>query len=148
MSIRLHKEKGLNPHLTVCPRCGKDSPEILLLGAVNKVYKCLSCNTDYIGRPKKGVCLKCSARVKLDREINDGERLPGNNCDECKEELELFDKVVAEGGIFWKCEDCKQTGVIRAASEMAKAVRKKMDIAPPKPCGVNFTKEECPACNP
>ncbi len=146
--MRLHPKKGLNPHLTVCPRCGKDGPELLLLGAVNKIYKCTPCNTYFIGKPDGGACPKCCVQVQFDRDIHDNEHLPGDHCDECKEELEVFNKVVEEGGIFWKCDDCKQTGVIKAANPLSKAVRKKMEIAAPKPCGVAFTKKECPACNP
>ena len=35
-SIRLHREHGLNPTITVCFICGKDKNEIALLGAAYK----------------------------------------------------------------------------------------------------------------
>lgn len=145
--MQLHPEKGLNPHLTTCPRCGGEGQEILLLGKHNKIYKCPSCGQTHIGRPKKGNCQKCGTVVEFEREIGESERLPGGFCDACKEEIEKFKKVIAEGGIHWKCEECRREGVITHDAPLAAAVRKKLGIFAPDPCGITFTKEECPVCN-
>jgi len=146
--LRLHPEKGLNPHLTVCSRCGGEGREIILLGNQNKVFKCTSCGQVHIGRPKKGLCRKCGNGVEFERDIDDYERLPGDLCDNCKEEIKTFKKIVAEGGIYWKCEECHREGVIKVDAPLAKAVRKQLNVSPPDACGVALTKKECPACNP
>ena len=63
-SIKLHKEHGLNPTLSVCIICGKDTEEIVLLGAaykgkapmhmVTSVEPCKECREKYLS---KGVLL-------------------------------------------------------------------------------------------
>ena len=148
MSIQLHPEKGLNPHLTICPQCGKDGPELLLLGAVDKVYKCTTCNMTFIGKPQGGRCPKCCVQVFFDRNIEEGERLPGGLCDDCLELNEQVEKIVKEGGIHWKCKKCGSAGAIKAEAPLAKAVREQLNIPPPDPCGVAFTEAECPVCSP
>ena len=97
------------------------------------------------GRPRKGIC-QCGGEVVFDRDVEDNERLPGGLCDTCKEEVESFKKVVAEGGVHWNCSDCKRSGVIPSNHPLAEAVREQMNIFPPDPCGVTFTKKECPVC--
>ena len=147
--ITLHPQLGVNPRLTFCPQCGGETNELLLLGNTNKVYRCTSssCNTPHVGRPKNGKCQNCGAQVKFDRELGDREKLPGSVCDSCQEKNREAEEVVAEGGIFWRCSDCNSSGAIRGSAPLAQAVRKQVGIAPPDPCGVEFSKEEgCPVC--
>lgn len=63
-SIKLHKEHGLNPTLSVCIICGKDTGEIALLGAaykgkapmhmVTSIEPCKECREKYLS---KGILL-------------------------------------------------------------------------------------------
>lgn len=142
MSLLLHKEKGVNPHLTYCPRCGGESPEIVLLGAHDKIYKCTSCGMNHIGYPKGKKCQKCGSRVEFDRNVEEGERLPGGLCKGCEEQVE----AVKAGGIFFKCKDCSAIGAIKADAPIAQSVREQMGIQPPDPCGIEFDKDSCPVC--
>lgn len=122
MTLQLHPTKGLNPHLTVCPRCGGDTDEIILLG-----------NSKAFG------------------DINDWEKVTSSDfCKKCKKELAYFKSEVEKGGIYWKCDICQCNGVIKQNSLLAQDVRKVMDISAPNPCGIDFTNDDndiCPGCN-
>ena len=41
----LDKEKGVNPVLTFCPRCGGDAPELILMGNKGYYQDCPNCGT-------------------------------------------------------------------------------------------------------
>ena len=145
MGITLDKEKGMNPRLGMCPQCGKDNGEILLLG--NRGYKdvCPHCRMVHYGGAKNKVCQRCGTRTER-VQLTDGEKIPGALCPKCREQRDELKKIVEAGGIFWRCRDCGQNGVIRK-SDYADAVREKLKIPAPKPCGVEFSKSDCPACN-
>jgi len=152
MSLLLHKEKGVNPYMTYCPRCGGDGPELLLLGAVHEKYTCPSCGTLHIGRPDKGQCARCANRYQTGQqwkveEIGESEKLPGSICDKCKENVKQLKEEVEAGGVYWRCIDCKAEGAIKRDHPFAKAVRDQGNIQPPDPVGVEFSKEDCPLCS-
>jgi len=146
-SITLHPKLGLNPRLTVCPCCGKDGPEIALLGIVNTIYSCRGCDIKFVGHK----CPKCGTTCGLEkvRQLEEGERLLGSVCDSCREKQATADTAVREGGVYWRCTDCKLEGAIKK-NEFSEKVR----LAHGKgmryegPCGVEFTKKDCPACGP
>jgi len=146
--LLLHQTKGVNPKLTICAWCGKDV-SVALLGAHEGVYECRQCKRTHIGgRPKS---CPCGARdygnfVKT-RNIGEYEKLNiGELCDDCSKKKEEHDRVVAEGGIYWKCAECHSAGVIKADAPLSKDVREQMGIQPPKPCGIEFDKAHCPVC--
>jgi hypothetical protein len=142
--LPLHREKGVNPHMTYCPRCRGDGPELILLGAHDRVYKCNNsdCGMLHIGKPPGGVCQECKTSVFFERNIEDHERLPGGLCDNCVAQV----KMVQEGGVFFKCADCNAIGSIKADHPLSIQVRKQLNVEAPKPCGVAFTKNDCPVC--
>lgn len=63
-SIRLHKEYGLNPTISICIICGKDTGDLALLGAAYKdkapmhmitsIEPCKECKEEYL---TKGILL-------------------------------------------------------------------------------------------
>ena len=73
------------------------------------------------------------------------EKLPGGLCEGCEKEIADHNRIVEEGGIFFKCK-CGTEGVVRESSELAKEVRKNLGVAAPAHCGVKF--EECVKCSP
>ncbi len=144
--IPLHPEKGVNPHMTVCPGCGKEGDEIILVGANNCVLECQACNKKQLGKKRARKCLTCGAQeLHFVREMDDTERLP-SLCEECADMEKKAADAVKEGGVFWKCKDCGAGGAIMAESELAQNVRKELDMEPPKPCGIELSKANCPAC--
>ena len=150
MSITLHKELGVNPHMTVCRRCG-DGKELVLLGNKTIIVKCYSCGiTCYGGKPKLGRCPSCNEQSNYWEtigEIKEYDKLPSSElCEACETEIALHEKIVSEGGIYWKCADCSANGVIKS-SEFANDVRSTHGLTNGEPCGVEFTKEDCPNCN-
>lgn len=143
----LHPTKGLNPKLTFCPRCHSDGPELILVGVHDKVYKCEDCKTAHIGRPPQGRCQNCkSYAVHFERNLGELERLPGDLCETCKKELAVFKAEVVKGGVYWRCKDCAQNGVIKTSAPLAAQVRAQMHIEVPQECGVEFDARDCPAC--
>jgi hypothetical protein len=144
--IRLHETKGVNPHITYCPRCGKDV-DLALLGALDRKFSCDECKTVSYGSTH---CIKCRNDHKRDRDgkvevIADTERVPGALCEECLKEMREHRAVVEAGGVYFRCVDCGCSGAIKS-SEFAEGVRKAAGIAAPGACGVEFNKTDCPKC--
>jgi NMD protein affecting ribosome stability and mRNA decay len=140
--IRISKENGLGPHLTFCPRCGKDSDGIILTGAAHQ-YECPWCHQMHIGAPDHKVCQKCgkafSKREWVDHgELPVSEKLP-LMCKACEEDLKTLNAEVKKGGVPFRCKTCHTEGVIKAETEFAKAWR-----AEHGKVGIEY--EQCPMC--
>lgn len=149
MGLILHKEKGLNPKLTICPQCGGDAEELILIGIHDKKYKCSHCNQIYFGYPKRGECIKCGFNVTRIGEVGEYEKLPASQpCDKCKAKNKAVEKAVAEGGIHWNCKDCGSAGAFGVNHPLSAVVRKQMNIQAPDPVGVELNKVDgCPVCS-
>jgi len=148
--LLLHPTKGANPRLTSCRACGKDVG-VALLGAHDKVWACSRCNQRYIGKPQFGKCQKCGGygqELRPIKTIGEHEKLPIELCNDCEKLEEEKVSIVKAGGILFKCADCGSEGAIRASAPLAGRVREQLGVAPPKPCGVEFSKADCPACGP
>lgn len=147
-NIELHPEKGVNPRITVCCQCGEDIG-LVLLGRHEHKDICNKCGLVYYGgKPLGGECPRCHTYGWHREPIEEHEKIPEGLCEKCQESQRELDKVVAEGGIYWRCDDCNATGAIRASSPLAKQVREQLGIEAPKPCGVQFSKAKgCPVCN-
>lgn len=141
-NILLSEKHGVNPHLTYCPRCGKEGQELILTGAA-KLYEC-ACGQKHIGYPKNGRCVKCELHRDLvcKGEIPPETKLSGSLCDSCDAEVKRLKAEVDRGGIPFRCVDCKVEGVIKAEHELAKTVRKERGL-----CGIEFSKKDCPQCS-
>lgn len=148
-SIMLHPEKGLNPHMTLCRTCGKEVG-IALLGETDSLFLCESCGKMVADKRSKRTCPRCKGRLIYKKPIDDFDKFPWEECDECRTAREAEQaehaKVVAEGGVYFRCKDCKVTGVIRP-NDFTQQVRAQANIAPPNPVGVEFTKDDCPQCS-
>lgn len=153
-------DKGLSEgriagHLIVCPRCGGESDKPIRRGKNDTIYRCFDCNREFIGSPpskvhhlkKCPVCDTFNNKVIEEHEVR-GELLNTHICSKCEEEIaELaeFSEVVKAGGVYWRCNDCNNYGVI-LPNDFAKKVREEHGIFAPNPTGVIFTKENCPVC--
>lgn len=148
-NLILHKTKGVNPHMTFCPRCHAEANELLLLGHVDHVHVCKGCGLAHLENTAPRMCRnsRCQNGNFESRKLGDNERLPASEpCDACKTELAEHKAVVDAGGVYWRCTDCKGHGVIKGTNEFAISVRKAHKLEAPAPCGVEFSKEDCPAC--
>lgn len=135
-SITLHPTLGVNPHLTYCRRCGGDCEDLILLGARDGIYRCDDCGLNLIGG---GPCPDHPGRhTTFVRKVEEHEKLPAGPCRACRDEIELHEKIVAEGGVYFRCSECSSEGVIKPDSELARAVREHARVAPPKPIGITF----------
>ena len=142
MSLTLHPTKGVNPRLAHCPQCGKENSDILLLGTRDYYTTCSICKVKLIGG---GKCPKCN-RHGINRRTLPAGPLPGSICSDCEAKNKEAEEVVRAGGVFWRCSDCNSGGALRDC-DLARAVREKMNIKPPDPCGVEFDKDDCPVCS-
>ena len=148
-SIRLHKTDGANPRLTICQQCGEDVG-LALIGALDWKSKCQKCGLiHYGGYPKDHRCpvQGCGGSMFRDGKIEEHEKLPGGICDKCEKLNKQTKQMVEEGGIYFKRADCGSAGAIRVGHPLSKAVRKKHGLEAPAPCGVEFTKDDCPSCS-
>lgn len=133
----LHSKLGVNPRLTVCPRCGGDTNEIVLLGNYNSIKECVGCGARVVGPTKECACGCRNYRVV--RELDAHEKLTSSSlCDACAAELKEHEAIVADGGIYFKCDQCGSSGVIRGSAQLAQALRRKTGKAAPEPIGVRF----------
>lgn len=140
-SIPLHPKKGVNAMLAYCPRCGEQNSEIVLAGN-GRVYTC-GCGRMSAGY-KFEKCPDCgSTRSQSSRPIEEGDRIMGGWCDSCAAEVKEHEAIVAAGGVFFRCK-CGVQGVIKAESELSKAVRQSAGIEPPNPVGLEV--EQCEVC--
>ena len=139
--IPLHKERGLDPHLTRCPRCGGPSND-LTVGAITVAH--------VPGDPDSHITMWSTGQgEKVRRELHakgidymirparDGEVLPGGPCDACQKEMDAHAAIVRSGGIYFKCDECGRRGVVKP-SPFATAVREKADVKTPDPVGLAF----------
>jgi len=143
--VTLHPTKGVNPHLTICSRCGADSG-VILLGVKDYTSTCDSCGMIHIGGTNNGKCQKCRSTSLTRKPIQEHEKIPGIICHACEEKQKECDAEVKAGGIYWKCKDCHSTGALKASSELVMHVRNHFGIKAPAPCGVEFSKDDCPVC--
>ena len=150
--MRLSKEKGVNPKLTFCRRCGGDTEELMLIGANEGKFTCSQCGMVSFGSQPMGYCPNCKQNHLMTRTgtIGEYEKLPASEpCDKCKKEITKHESIVAKGGVYWKCTKCGSEGVIKGTTELAKEVRKRHKIKKPAPCGIDFEGTYlCPVCHP
>jgi DNA-directed RNA polymerase subunit RPC12/RpoP len=144
MGLILSKKHGINPCLTICSRCGKETPEILLLGNAQE-YECNGCGGKTIGKSPKGKCPHCGHQTFFKRiGAFDGSdrKLPASElCEDCKKEIEFFTQEIEKGGVPWKCTDCKSEGIIKHDAQFAIDFRKQYPTE-----GFSFSKNNCPVC--
>ena len=152
MSITLHKTRGVNPKMTFCPRCGGEANELMLIGNREAKMTCQHCGTVNFGARGADRCGGCGKHGGLRKtgEIGEHERLPASQmCDACQKDVDMQKAEVEKGGVYWKCDKCKHSGVIKAHHQLAKDVRASAKIEPPNPVGIDFTSEadsSCPVC--
>lgn len=142
MSIEFDRESGVNPHFGICPKCGQYNGEVLLIGNRKAILQCGSCQSVIYGHRPSEPCPKCSERGRDNFTrvgyIGEHDKIPSRLCSDCIKELDEHKKLVAAGGIYFKCAKCHITGVVLGQTKLAKSVRKQMKIEAPNPCGIQF----------
>ncbi|RPI52555.1 MAG: hypothetical protein EHM49_00315 [Deltaproteobacteria bacterium] len=146
--ILVSREHGVNPSMGVCVNCGESTGEIILVGKCNK-HICRNCKLEIYqnGTPQK--CPRCGSGDTFLKEVDVAapREMPHGLCDKCKADNERMGALVRQGGIYWRCPACGSNGVILPGKPLALAVRHQLQLAAPKPCGVELTPEQCPVCS-
>jgi len=164
-SITLHPKLGVNARLTICPRCGGEGKDLVMMG--NRNYKdiCDSCGCVHYGgagdRTGRKVCQKCGGYGFTRQEMKDGEKVPGSDiCNKCKAEIATMKMQMESnpGSVAFRCAKCRSEGIIKGDAELAKLTRKKFaelavkqgqpdtyTVQPFTPCGIEL--EKCPNCD-
>jgi len=140
MNIPLNKDGGLEPHILLCPKCGESAG--LTIGVI-MVGEDSHGNKHMINRGGASKFNSARRRDNLE-EVHGWTHLPEDQrdivgdalCRDCEDEQELHATIVKEGGVYFSCEKCPVTGVLRASSGLAKAVREKHPA--PDPVGLQF----------
>ncbi len=129
---------------TYCPRCKKDSDQILIIEAATMLYVCPVCDMKYYGKLPSH-CLKCgnSTYGIIGRSLAELEKIP-NMCGDCVRELKERLEENKAGGVGFFCKRCKRTGIVHAGSPFARNFRKKVGRLAPLECYVQL--ETCPEC--
>lgn len=148
--ITLSRDRGVNPCMTSCTRCGEYTQTLVLIGNSDHLFECNSCHQKALGKPGQFKCPGCGVEGSLSyiRRLDEHEKIPMGLCEKCEASDKEQEDVVKEGGIYWKCADCNSSGAIRASAPLAKAVREQLGVEAPKPAGCEFTKDDCPVCGP
>jgi hypothetical protein len=124
---------------------------LAMMGPRNYYDVCSVCGHRCYGGFIDGKCSNCGgATTRI--ELEEGERVAGNVCDKCKEEIETLRKIVEEeGGVYFHCKDCGCEGAAGLDVEWAQIVREhdgsmeKID-GKYKPLLVHIDKNDCPGC--
>lgn len=138
-------QRELRTYFTFCPMCGKDADQLVLGLAVRYL------DTDgyqlAYGHPG-GEVAKYLKQIEKEYDyevVEEHERLPADDvCKSCQDLLYAqkfrFNHIVAEGGVAWFCDICKQTGVIVANDSLGfcENIRKETKILAPNPVTVKF----------
>lgn len=143
--IPVSEKHGINPSMEVCPNCGEETGNILILGRTNR-HTC-SCGYKVYGK-MPNMCPECmrgggGSWWKTEYDVEAPRHIVGNLCAKCTKEKEEQQLEVAKGGVYFKCK-CGVKGIIKAESPMAKHIREMSGVAAPDPVGGEF--EECPIC--
>jgi hypothetical protein len=136
-------EPGKTYRRSYCPRCMKDSQDLLIFDEAMLVYTCPVCSFKSYGGIK-GYCEKCgnSTYGVIGRPLQESEKIP-NLCEDCQREIKDFYEEMKHGGVLFACK-CGRQGIIHAKSEFAKDFRRKVEMPAPMECGVFL--DECPGC--
>ena len=123
-SIMLHKEKGVNPKICHCTRCGK-SYCLIMCGAGDYSAECKACGKVTIGVNKgTRVCPQCKKAGELIIKILPDKDITIGLCDECTKRVEEIDAAMDDDGIAFKCLKCGTEGVILKESKLNAKWRK------------------------
>jgi hypothetical protein len=143
-SIPISKERGLDPHMASCIRCGEENG--LTVGVLvkatdengNTVYtqqgreKWLNMNRSQAGLP---------ALTGWEEVTDSKEVVPMGTCEKCDLEISNFKQELENGGVFFRCSGCETSGMVTGDTELAKMVRIHGKTPAPDPIGVEFN--EC-----
>jgi hypothetical protein len=150
--VTLHRDKGVNPFLTICRACGKDVG-LVLVGVREWVDTCDKCGMKHYGGADNRECKGCKEHgaTFTRRKLEEREKIPIEICDDCRKSEKDFDekleamarKEAPNGAILFRCK-CGNKGLIGGHAEIAKLVREKLNIKPPALCGVDL--DECTDC--
>jgi len=144
-NIPISKERGLDPHLTICPSCGGDG-DAITVGIIRKatlpngqtVYANQG-QTTKTGRDlvNKGI-INSPYDLAWETITDPNERIISSQpCRKCIEHINEMEQIVKEGGVYFKCKECQQDGVIKK-NKFTNRVREHTGIEAPDPCGVEF----------
>lgn len=142
MQVPIDNKRGLDPHMTFCPRCGNESDKITIgvimegtLQDGRKVYANRGQTSKTVKQLKKqGI----NQHITWEEITDPYKKIPATQpCEKCLAEISEHKKIVSDGGVYWRCIQCNLHGVIKAG-EFARAVRETHKLTNNEPCGVEF----------
>ncbi len=144
--IPIHPDRGIDPHLTFCPRCGGEGRG-LTIGHLKKAEvepgKYVYANRGQTHKTRKELEKQGYHGHLHWEDVDEYEKVPDSDvCKKCEEEQDEWKAEIDRGGIYWQCASCSLRGVIKHNAEICRTVREQMKIPAPQPCGLEFEKCE------
>ena len=144
-SIPIDPDKGLDPHMMFCVRCGGESNS-LTIGALRKAKlptgQWVYSQADRRNETARDLIGRGMVKTRYDLDwvkLDEHERVPDPTpCDACAKELKQWAELVEQGGIYFRCKTCSATGVVKPGTDLAIAVRKQAEVDPPDAMGMEF----------
>jgi len=141
----MHPVRGLDPHDTFCPRCGKPDGH-KTFGVVmktsltdgHKVYASKGYEQQVEENLAKQGKLALIGTLTW-QEVVPGAPIPAPHmCQDCVIVVRQMEQDIENGGVFFACKQCGMQGIIKADTHYAKEVRKQHDLPAPAPVKVVF----------
>jgi hypothetical protein len=135
-TIQGQYNRGIDPHLTVCTNCGKDTNSL----TVGELWKAKNQYKNWVyfyRRDRRKIEKELQFEFKEVIRVGPHERIPFGLCDECETEIHQFEQIVQSGGAYWHCKECHQSGVLKPC-EYVDHIRQANAILAPKPIGIEF----------
>ena len=150
MSIPIHPERGLDPHLTFCPNCG-DETSAIVIGHL-KVIEHPDGRKAYANRGRVNKLLRELGWDSVSCKVHDAEeheRIPGDLCEKCKKNIADMHALVRNGGVYFRCLSCGTEGALKPDVPLAKATREhalKTGVIKDSNESIGVEVETCPQC--
>ena len=97
------------------------------------------------GADKRKGCGRCGHHDFTLEPIAETEKIPSEQCGDCRKAIEELQKMVDDGGVWVICESCGSTSAIPKEHEMTPKVREALKV-PTGPCGAKTL--NCKLCDP
>jgi len=131
--------KNRKQYSAKCCACGRNKPPLF----VEKLYKATTLSGVVYAEEEHREQVALTHHGKLNWiEVKEGEAVINSSpCFDCVEKIKLAEIQMQAGGVYFRCVECGNSGVIQAG-DYASKIRASAKRKAPSQCGVNYEKCE------